>query len=136
MTHVSELHNTSGDIVCASSADPCPPLQTLHHWSRANIDLSFVYARSKGGLLQVGRARISALGETMLQLDAIGSKLNVVIAGARLGAEPQLFFSHGFLSSFYVDGVSVHLENHDWLFMSSSADPESLSFNSGNRNRG
>jgi hypothetical protein len=103
--------------------------QRLRDWHRAETGLSFVYSRSLGGLVQTGHCRIARLTSESTMLDAAGSKLMVVLAGATVEAAPQLFFTPDLLSHFQVDGVALQLPNHDWLFFSEQAIPEHLQLN-------
>jgi hypothetical protein len=79
-----------------------------------------------GGLLHVGRATIASLDEQAMNLRTSDGSLLVVTKSANYSTEPQLFFAPSFLGSHYVEGVSMFLENHDWLFLSASARPEQL----------
>jgi len=98
----------------------------LAEWAASRTRLSYVYARSLGGLLEVGCGVIATLGELSLQIKTDSTRLVIVTKGARLGTEPQLFFGPGLLTCFPVDGVSLQLESHDWLFFSDSTSPDSL----------
>jgi len=124
---VIELHPSSSDGASQPDASNDARARVLH-WMHASAQLSYVYARSGGGLLEVGRASVASFSDQALHLNAGGSKLIVLVQGARLGTEPQAFFSPGFTSVFYVDGVSFQLPNCDWLFLSGSAQPEALAY--------
>jgi hypothetical protein len=71
---------------------------------------------------------IAALDERFLRLQTSDSNLLVTIFSATYSTEPQRFFTSDFQHSFLVEGVSLQLENHDWVFLSSSAPPGNLSF--------
>ena len=96
----------------------------LREWQRAGTLLSFVYARSLGGLLQTGHGRIVALSDTGLTLDAGGSSLFVVLLDARYDDSPQIFFTATLSGHFQVPGVNLTLGNHDWLFFSADQVPK------------
>ena len=99
-------------------------LNQLQQWQHARTELAFVYSRSLGGLMQTGRGRIARLAEDSLVLETAGSKLMILLGGARFEAAPQLFFTPDLMSHFGVDGVAVHLSNHDWLFFSEQLIPD------------
>ena len=101
---------------------------TLHTWCSNRTVLSYVYSRSLGGLLHVGRACISKITSDFLELQGEQSKSLVLVRGAAFGTEPQLFFTPQFVSSFLVCDISVRLTNHDWLFLSSTVAPDALSY--------
>lgn len=98
-------------------------LASLHEWQRAGTVLSFLYARSLGGLMQTGHGRIVSLTDTALTVDAGGSSLFVALADARYDDSPQMFFTPTLGSHFMVPGVSISLGNHDWLFFSADQMP-------------
>lgn len=90
----------------------------LHDWQAARTALFFVYARSLGGLMQTGRGHIASIGETFLTIDAGGSKLVITLSGATFDDAPKIFFTPDLSGHFQVEGISVALANHDWLFFS------------------
>lgn len=90
----------------------------LRAWHGEATALCFVYSRSLGGLIQSGRGRIAMLDETALTIDAGGSTLLVMLAGAAYDDTPQIFFTPGLGSHFQVAGIGISLGNHDWLFFS------------------
>lgn len=98
-------------------------LACLREWQRAGTLLSFVYARSLGGLMQTGHGRIVALSDTALTVDAGGSSLFVVLLDARYDDSPQIFFTTTLSGHFQVPGVSISLGNQDWLFFSADQVP-------------
>ena len=100
------------------------PLHQIKEWTSNRTQLSFVYSRSLGGLMHAGRAVITSLTNGILHLQGPESRLFIVIQGGTFSTEPQLFFSSNFLSSKYIEGVSVQLSNHDWLFLTAEAGPE------------
>jgi len=85
----------------------------LRGWHGAATALCFVYARSLGGLVQTGRGRIATLNDMALTIDAGGSTLVVMLAGASYDDAPQIFFTPDLSSHFQVAGISVRLGNHD-----------------------
>ncbi len=101
-------------------------LASLREWQRAGTLLSFVYARSLGGLMQTGHGRITALSEAALTIDAGGSSLFVALAHAKFDDSPQLFFTANYTGNFLVPGVSISLANHDWLFFSADQVPQGV----------
>jgi len=52
-----------------------------------------------------------------LELRPAGTTIIVVVRGAKYSTEPQMFFSPSFASARAVPGVSISLENFDWLFL-------------------
>jgi hypothetical protein len=104
----------------------------LLDWHREGCELAFVYSRSMGGLMQTGRCRIVRLSQELATLDAVGCKLVITLSGAHYETGPQQFFTPNLLTAFNVDGVSVRLANHDWLFLSEEAVPtNSMQLNEG-----
>jgi hypothetical protein len=99
------------------------PRQRLHEWHAADTTLCFAYARSLGGLVQSGRGRIATLTNTALTIDAGGSSLFVVLNDAKFDDTPQIFFTPDLSRHFQVNGISISLGNHDWLFFSDAAVP-------------
>ena len=104
--------------------------QRLLAWQRAGASLAFVYSRSLGGLMQTGQCRIARLTPEAATLETAGSKLLVALSGTTYEAAPQLFFTPDLQSHYGVDGVALHLPNHDWLFFSEQAIPATLQLNS------
>lgn len=90
----------------------------LRAWHDEATTLCFVYARSLGGLMQSGRGRIAALNDMALTIDANGSTLLIMLAGATCDDAPQIFFTPNLSSYFQVAGIGISLGNHDWLFFS------------------
>ncbi|WP_306397021.1 hypothetical protein [Telluria beijingensis] len=88
----------------------------LRAWHDEATALRFFYSRSLGGLVQSGRGSIAMLDETALTIDAGGSTLLVMLAGAAYDDTPQIFFTPDLDSHFQVAGISISLGNHDWLF--------------------
>lgn len=118
--------------VTAASGEPALLLSSgqddlfgrLHDWQAARTALFFVYARSLGGLVQTGRGHIASIGESCLTIDAGGSKLVIMLAGASLDDAPKIFFTPDLSGHYQVEGISVALANHDWLFFSLARLPE------------
>jgi hypothetical protein len=101
----------------------------LHDWQKDGMQLGFVYSRSLGGLVQTGQCRIARLSEDSAILETAGSRMMVVVAGARLEAGPQIFFTPNLRAHYPVEGVALHLANHDWLFFSECAVPDDARLN-------
>jgi len=116
-----ELASEFNMVPHKDSAEEC-----LSTWLCNRTELSFVYARSKGGIIVTGRAVITSLTEAVLRLRSAQSSLMIVTSGAKFSTEPQVFFTSDLQRSFMVDGVGVRLQNFDWLFFSSSASSEEL----------
>lgn len=108
------------------SDSPHNPPPELNTWQQLNVELSFVYSRSGGGLMQTGRALITEINATHLTLRASSTTLIVTTLGASFSTEPQLFFNSTFTSSRKIAGVSIGLENFDWLFLTPVVDVELL----------
>lgn len=118
-----KLTNTSK----SNSQQKTPP--ELNTWQQLKVELSFVYSRSGGGLMQTGRALIAEINATHLTLRAISTTLIVTILKASFNTELQLFFNTTFTSSRKIAGVSISLENFDWLFLTPAVDGELLRAN-------
>lgn len=99
----------------------------LERWMRSKTELAFVYSRSLGGFMQTGRGVVSGLDPEYLELRTAGSTAIIVLRNARFSHEPQAFFSPSLTSSRLVPGVSISLENNDWLFFSAEAGGQLLS---------
>lgn len=112
------------DASKANSPQNAPP--ELNTWQQLNVELSFVYSRSGGGLMQTGRALITEINATHLTLRTTSTTLIVTILNASFSTEPQLFFNSTFTRSRKVAGVSISLENFDWLFLTPAVDGELL----------
>jgi hypothetical protein len=101
-----------------------PSLASLRAWQRTGAVLSFLYARSLGGLMQAGHGRIASLSDTALTVDTGGTSLFVVLTNARYDDSPQMFFTPTLSGQFMVPGVGISLGNHDWLFFSADQVPK------------
>ena len=97
--------------------------QRLSEWHESGAELGFVYARSLGGLIFTGRARIARLAPHSLTLEGGGGKAVVLLGDAVYEQKPQVFFSPDLMRAHEVDGVAISLGNHDWLFVSDAAIP-------------
>ncbi|MES2322750.1 MAG: hypothetical protein V4633_10850 [Pseudomonadota bacterium] len=97
--------------------------QQLLDWQRHEVMLAFVYTRSLGGLMQTGHCRITSLEPEKAVLETAGSKLMIVLLGARFEAGAQIFFTLDLTGNFSVDGVTIHFANHDSLFLSNVSLP-------------
>ena len=102
--------------------------ERLRYWQATDTALYFLYARSLGGLVQSGRGRIAALGETALTIDAGGCSMFIVLLGAVFDDAPQVFFAPDQNSSVSVAGISIALDNDDWLFFSTDQVPQAPTF--------
>jgi hypothetical protein len=100
---------------------------TLEGWHASGVELTFVYTRSRGGLMQSGRCRIESLTDEFLKLEAGDCKLVVCITDAGFDVGPQLFFSANLLSRADIHGVALKLANFDWLFLAEATLPEGAS---------
>jgi hypothetical protein len=108
----------------SDSPQNAPP--ELNTWQQLKVEMSFVYSRSGGGLMQTGRALITEINATHLTLRATSTTLIINIVRASFSTEPQLFFNSTFTSSRNIAGVSISLENFDWLFLTPAVDGELL----------
>lgn len=117
----------SRDILPAPGSEPFQGApEDLRAWLKSRTELSFVYSRSMGGLIQTGRAAVTGLDSEYLELRAAGTTMIIVVRGARYSIEPQLFFSPTFSSARQIPGVSVSLENFDWLFLTPAQEKDIL----------
>jgi hypothetical protein len=89
----------------------------LTWWRERRCDLSFVYSRALGDVLQTGVTRLTAMDGEYLELKSDGTTSLYVIREARYSTKPQMFFSAGFLNAREIQGVSIYLKNGDWLFL-------------------
>ncbi|OEZ97820.1 hypothetical protein [Duganella sp. HH101] len=115
---MSTMISSGATLPASGDAPPSDAWACLQDWQRHGIQLSFVYSRSLGGLMQTGQGRLAQLGEQALTIEAAGSRLLVMLAGARYEAGPQLFFTPDLLERYQVAGIAIRLANHDWLFLS------------------
>lgn len=122
----TEAYATARATTPRFDASDEPAKRVLRDWHLNSVPVSFLYSRSMGGLLQVGRAVITRLDEQAMNLKTSDGSILILTKSAKFSTEPQLFFTPSFLGSHYVEGVSLFLENHDWLFLSASAHPEQL----------
>jgi hypothetical protein len=90
----------------------------LHRWHSEEAKLAFGYFRSRpGGVIQTGLATVFRLTPALLTLDTQGSRLAILLQGARF-----LYGSLGFLTPdnrgvYDIDGLSIFLSNSDWVFL-------------------
>lgn len=110
-----------------TETEPGTGFETVSRWRLDGQELSFVYARSGGGMVQTGRAGIASLSEAAMTLKGGSASMVVVLGGARFEHGPQIFFTPNLTSHFQVSGVSIALANHDWLFLCDAAMPGNLS---------
>jgi hypothetical protein len=74
--------------------------------------------------MHTGRAVISGMDSGYLELQAVESRMIVVIRKAIYSTEPQVFFNATLTAGRPIAGVSISLENHDWLFLCPARDKE------------
>jgi hypothetical protein len=90
----------------------------LRRWQSEGAKLAFGYLRSRpGGVMQTGLATIFRATPTLLTLDTQGSRLAILLQGARF-----LYGNLGFLTPdnrgvYDIDGLSMFLSNSDWVFL-------------------
>lgn len=101
----------------AGSPRPSPQVM-LQAWAVERADLTCVYCRSRGGFIQTGRAVLTRLEPTHLELRAAGTSSIFLLRGATYSAEARCFYSPRTGQNQWVPGVTVSLENQDWLFLS------------------
>jgi hypothetical protein len=89
----------------------------LLRWQERRNELSYVYSRANGDVLQSGVARLTGMDEDYLELRSSGVTTLFVLRGARYGTRPQVFYGEGFLDAREVAGVSVMMGCGDWLFL-------------------
>lgn len=107
------------------SPRPSPQVM-LQAWAVERADLSCVYSRSRGGFIQTGRAVLTRLEPQHLELRAAGTSSIFLLRGARFSAEARCFYSPRTGQSQWVPGVTISLENQDWLFLSRVHDADLL----------
>jgi hypothetical protein len=90
----------------------------LRRWHLEGAKLAFGYFRSRpGGVMQTGLATVFRVTPALLTLDTHGSRLAVLLQGARF-----LYGNLGFLTPdnrgvHDIDGLSIFLSNSDWVFL-------------------
>jgi hypothetical protein len=90
----------------------------LRRWQSEGTKLAFGYFRSRpGGVMQTGLATVFRVTPDLLTLDTQGSRLAILLQGARF-----LYGNLGFLTPdnrgvYDIDGLSIFLSNSDWVFL-------------------
>ena len=102
-------------------------LSMLLRWQSENIRLEFGYFRSGGGVLQTGTARILRAKSSLLTLDTEGSRLAIGLKKAKFNFGNLGLLTPDFRAVYDVDGLSIVLENLDWVCLSSDASEGDLS---------
>lgn len=118
-----------------SSFDVRPPqkqltasdaLSLLQSWQSEAAKLEFGYFRSGGGVLQTGTARIARAKSGLLTLDTEGSRLAIGLINARFEFGNLGLLTPDFRAVHDVEGLSIILENHDWVCLSADASKDDL----------
>ena len=115
--HGSDLVHLQDSRIPATHDRTLDAPETLRDWLKSRLELSFVYSRSMGGLIQTGRARATGFDTDYLELRSEGTTMIVVVREATFSTEPQVFFNASFSSARSISGVSIYLANFDWLFL-------------------
>jgi hypothetical protein len=107
----------------------------LEHWHGRAVQLRFSYFRAGGGLIQSGRAVVRRIGPRSITLETGDSRLAVTLTQAcvefrpvelfrpaellKLGEflRPEELARAGLAGTVQVEGLSISLENQDWLFL-------------------
>lgn len=90
----------------------------LQRWQSEGAKLAFGYFRSRpGGVMQTGLATVFRVTPALLTLDTQGSRLAILLQGARF-----LYGNLGFLTPDNrgvqdIDGLSIFLGNSDWVYL-------------------
>jgi hypothetical protein len=93
----------------------------LEHWHGNETRLGFSYFRAGGGLIQSGHAFVFGLGPRSVTLDTGDSRLAFAVTKACVEFTSVDLFAPGVEGTVRVDGLSISLENQDWLFLSADA---------------
>ncbi len=89
----------------------------LEHWHSRATRLGFSYFRAGGGVIQSGHAVVLRLGPRSVTLDTGNSRLAVAVAKACVEFASVDLFTPGEDGTVRVEGLSISLENDDWLFL-------------------
>ena len=124
-----ESMSLAADSRCAAYDIPPPKkqltasdaLSMLLKWQSENVKLEFGYFRSGGGVLQTGTARILRAKPSLLTLDTEGSRLAVGLKKAKFDFGNLGLLTPDFRAVYDIEGLSIILENHDWVCLSSDA---------------
>ena len=121
LTCGTDSSDASGASLTASDAE-----ELLSSWRDGAAKLGFSYFRAGGGLMQTGRVRILRVTPGLLTLETRGSRIAVVLSGARFEYKPAGFLRPDFQGMYDVPGLYVWLQNHDWLFLFPDQDGSNL----------
>ena len=94
----------------------------LLSWQSDGAKLEFGYFRSGGGVMQTGSAKVLRVASGLLTLDTGGSRLAIVMNDARFEFGNLGHLTPDFRAVYDVEGLSIFLGNHDWVYLSSDAD--------------
>ncbi len=119
----------AADNRCAGHDVPPPQKQLtasdalfmLRKWQSEKVKLEFGYFRSGGGVLQTGTARILRAEPSLLTLDTGGSRLAVGLKSAKFDFGNLGLLTPDFRAVYDIEGLSIVLENKDWVCLSSDA---------------
>ena len=90
----------------------------LHRWQSEGAKLAFGYFRSRpGGVIQTGLATVFRLSPALLTLDTQGSRLAILLQGARFRYGNLGFLKPDNRGAYDIDGLSIFLSNSDWVFL-------------------
>jgi hypothetical protein len=90
-------------------------------WQSEGARLEFGYFRSGGGVMQTGSAKVLRVAPGLLTLDTGGSRLAVVLHEARFEFGNLGLMTPDFRAVHDIEGLSIILENHDWVCLSPDA---------------
>ena len=96
-------------------------LSMLQKWQSDGMKLEFGYFRSGGGVLQTGTAKVLRAKPGLLTLDTESSRLAVVLHNAKFEFGNLGLLTPDFRAVYDIEGLSIILENHDWICLSSDA---------------
>lgn len=88
----------------------------LEHWQNCGEHLGFSFFRAADGAFQAGRATVARVGARSLTLDAGDRRFVIAIENACMEFT-QAELSRPDFRTIEVEGLSVSLENRDWLFL-------------------
>lgn len=90
----------------------------LQEWQSDGIKLEFGYFRSGGAVMQTGTAKVLRAKPGLLTLDTGGSHIAVFLNNARFEYGNLGSLTADFRAVHDVEGLSIILENHDWICLS------------------
>lgn len=91
--------------------------EILKRWKSDKALLGFGYFRSQGGVMQTGLATVLRVTRALLTLDTQGSRLALVLKDAQFMHGNLGFMTPDFRAVYDIDGLSIFLGNHDWVFL-------------------